>query len=706
MNWTPELRAFVAQHLNDDTDRLLLSSHRYPDVDVREAVEQICARRQIRYKLPEWYALEDLVLGGRVPAEQCSSEQTARYKRNLVVGESLCDLTGGMGVDFYYMSQGLKQAIYTERQPHLVEAIEHNLQVLYAHQDAPAFTFRLGDGRELPLSDVDTLYLDPARRANDGSRVYDIADCEPNVVVWQEDLLRHCRKLIVKLSPMVDISSALQQLSAVTDVHIVAVKNECKEVLVEMQGKLGVPSLENLTAERVAIHCIDYRTSDVVKYDFQYGDEPQAVASILQGGSVKYLYEPDVTLMKAAPFKRVCQDFPVQKLDVNSHFYASEVLLPGFPGRAFEVEEVLPFSSKLLKSLKRDIPQANVSARNFPLTADQLRSRAGIRDGGSIYLVATTIRDLGAVLLRCHKALLTLLLVCLFLFPTSDVWARKKRNKMQEVPLTAALAGIVDQSPYLWNQGKEFVFMNEQMSPLLLPEEGGASADSVGLKGGIWTFDAIVSEEDWMGQQKMMLRFLAPSGKAYRFNTERVMSQRIDTTYHPAIGVLQPLEIFEKVDSVLRARTLYILINDERILGNNDRPIEKFVPVTIDSITVGTELAPIHVWFTEKEAHVSFLSSLPDSRENRTSTPLDRYLSFSDPYLQHPDITKHNWQLIQKSQVEIGMTLEEVRLSIGRPLRFERYTSKSGLVERWYYPNSRILEFWDGHFRRIGREKR
>ncbi|MDO4497938.1 MAG: hypothetical protein Q4B58_08960, partial [Bacteroidales bacterium] len=668
--------------------------------DVRAAVEQISARRQLKTKLPEWFANGDVVMGGRIPAEQCSSEQTAQYKRQLVVGESLCDLTGGMGVDFYYMSKGLKRAVYTERQPHLVEAIEHNLNALYGDAVKPEFELRLGDGRELPLPDVDTLYLDPARRAGDGSRLYDIAECEPNVVEWQEELKQHCRKLVVKLSPMVDISRTLQQLTDVTDVHVVALRNECKEVLVEMTGKLSMP-LDN---SNIRMHCIDYRSNDVVKYEYDYETENEASAKLLHNNQFSSLYEPDVTLLKAGAFKCVCADFDVEKVDVNSHFYVSDELKSSFPGRVFEVEEVISFSSKMLKNMKNKLPKANISARNFPLTADQLRAKTGIKDGGSVYLIATLVASLGNVIMKCRKVVCVLLLFLMAVVSATPSFARKKNKEAKTSETIETLLQATDEeSPFLWPRGKSFIYLNESLSPVLSPELPLQDVDTLKLKGSIWNFDAIVSEEDWMGQQQMQLRFIAPSGNAFRFNTGKLLTQQVDTTYRPVLGVLQPLERIERVDGLLRARSLYILINDERVIGSEDLDLEKFVPVLIDSVTIGTEEAPLRVWFTQGEMHASFLTSIQGMREKTTSTTIDRFLSIEDPYLRYSHITKENWNLIKKNQIRQGMTTEEVRLSLGRPLRFEKVNTKAGLIERWYYSNSRVLEFWDNKFMRQGR---
>ena len=401
MNWTPELRDFIQRHLNDDTATLLLQAHalggsrHVAREQVEFAVEQIEARKRLKTKLPQWYACPDLIMGGRVPAEQCSSEQTARYKRSIIEGESLCDMTGGMGVDFWYMTEGMSRAIYTERQSHLCEAARHNFQVL---QDGrhPEVEVRCGDGRELPIPSVDVIYLDPARRAGDGSRVYAIEDCEPNIIEWQDELLRHAKTLLVKLSPMVDITDALRKLHYVTDVYIVGVRNECKEVLVKAHA-LG----DSLHAESVQVHGIDFWSDRTIEYTFSFSDEKEVIVS--DEGVGRYLYEPDVTLMKAQAFASLCQRFPIRQLDYETHLMTSDTLIPDFPGRTFEVLECIPFSSKTLKRLKRQLPQANIATRNFPLTADQLRHRTGIRDGGDIYLFGAKVKDMGEQLLLCRK---------------------------------------------------------------------------------------------------------------------------------------------------------------------------------------------------------------------------------------------------------------------------------------------------------------
>lgn len=406
-------RDFIATHINDDTTRLLLSANRYQGVDVPYCVEQIEARRLLRTKLPEWYACPDLVMSGRVPAEQCSSEQTARYKKRLLPSgcRSLCDLTGGMGVDFYYMSQGLERGIYCERQHQLCEAARHNFEVL----GLTGCEVREGVSDLANVPDVDVIYLDPARRSSDGGRVFEISECEPDIVSWQDTLLEHCQLLITKVSPMADIQRSLTRLHNVTDVHVVAVKNECKEVLFVQRGKRFVDTIETQQDDNVIkpqIHCIDFVTGSEISFSFsdsELGNNNVRLAS----GIGKYLYEPDVTIMKTLAFGVLSDRYVgLGAFARDTHLFTSDEDIPDFPGRRFVVDEIIPFSSKTVKSIGKSLqsivggkgtPQANVATRNFPLTPEELRKRAGVRDGGDIYLFGALHNELGNVVVRCHK---------------------------------------------------------------------------------------------------------------------------------------------------------------------------------------------------------------------------------------------------------------------------------------------------------------
>lgn len=401
MNWTPQIRDFIAAHQNDDTVKLLFAAHRFPEFDMTFVVEQIEARKRLRTKLPEWYANPDLIMSGRIPAEQCSSEQTARFKRSVMGDDvhSLCDMTGGMGVDFWYMSRGLEYAIYTERQEALCFAARHNFEVLSAAEMAKdpiaqktIIEVREGYSTEMPVPDVDVIYLDPARRSIDGSRIYEIEDCEPNVIAWQDILLQHCRRLIVKVSPMADISRTIARMKYVSDIYVVSVRNECKELLI----------IQQKDAASVKVHCVDFLPQRTVSFDYDlssiYLQKYEGTTEVS-----RYFYEPDVSIMKAQAFEPLMSRYSVFTLDKDSHYFMSDELIEDFPGRIFEIDEIIEVSSRLLKQLKRIVSQANIATRNFPLSPEELKKKTGIRDGGEVYLFGTTHREKGNVLIRCHK---------------------------------------------------------------------------------------------------------------------------------------------------------------------------------------------------------------------------------------------------------------------------------------------------------------
>lgn len=258
------------------------------------------------------------------------------------------------------------------------------------------------------------MYLDPARRGGDGSRVYAIEDCEPNVVAWQDELLRHARTVVVKLSPMVDVTDVLRRMKNVTEIHILAVKNECKEILVKQQAEAPI-SCDGQSLPRgekshdCLVVCVDFFPSYTTKYSFPFtADGAGSCPAVTSKGVMKYLYEPDVTLMKAQAWNDLCSRFPVCQLDHDTRLMTSDNLIEDFPGRIFAVEEAMPFSSKVAKRLKRLIPQANIATRNFILTADELRRRTGIKDGGEVYLFGAKVNNFNYMLLKCRKILLPL----------------------------------------------------------------------------------------------------------------------------------------------------------------------------------------------------------------------------------------------------------------------------------------------------------
>lgn len=394
MKTISSLQDFVREHAADDPVRLLLAASRYPDIDVPFAVEQIMARRQVRDKLPAWYANDSLLFPSKIAAEQCSSEQTAHYKQQLVEeADHLCDLTGGLGVDTYFFSRKVRRVTYIERFAAYCDVARHNFSVLEAGNievcegDSATWLDR--------LEDVTAFYIDPARRGDGNKRVFALSDCEPDLPALLPALFQKAPRVIAKLSPMADIRQTLALLPQTVTVHVVAVRNECKELLFVMErDAVGVEPV---------IHCVNPGAEAAPVFSFTLSDEQTAEVRLADGVK-SYLYEPDTSILKAGAFKQVGLYYGVDKLAVSSHLYTADECMPDFPGRVFHVEEVFSFTGRLCKEIAKTCPQANITVRNFPLSVDELRKRTHIADGGDRYLFATTLADEEKVLIRCTKA--------------------------------------------------------------------------------------------------------------------------------------------------------------------------------------------------------------------------------------------------------------------------------------------------------------
>ena len=382
-------KKFIREHLNDDVPTLAMKKAPV-GTDVSLALRQIEARQLLLKKVPEWSLNDALLFPARLSIEQCSSEATARYKAALLHGDTLVDLTGGLGIDTFYLSQGFRQTHYVERQEALCALARHNFAVL----EAPIEVHHASAEEYLKTGlSVDCIYLDPARRDAHGRKTVGIGDCTPNVAEMQDLLLQKAPIVMVKLSPMLDVSKALDELHAVSDVHVVAVNNECKELVFILQrGFSGEPTL----------HCANLLTTQPT-LSFTLAQEHDSVLQ-LADAPMRYLYEPNAALMKAGAYKRVAERFGVLKLHKNSHLYTSETLVSDFPGRLFWVEAWADYSKKLKSSLLADVDKANLAVRNFPLSVDELRKTLKISEGGDVYLFATTLRDGRKVIIKTKKS--------------------------------------------------------------------------------------------------------------------------------------------------------------------------------------------------------------------------------------------------------------------------------------------------------------
>lgn len=371
---------YMREHAEKEAAELLLGASRFPQLDVPALVLQMEARKKAQYKLPGWYGRTDLLFPPKLSMEQCSSELTAGFKATLMQGEHLVDLTGGMGIDTVAWAQVFKRVTYVENSELLCDLARHNFPrmgrqgVEIRQEEAESFVNGLS-------ASVDAFYVDPARR-KEGAKVFHWEDCSPDMTKLLPHLLTKAPKVLIKASPMLDLQLGIESLKKVTEVHVLAVDNDCKEVLF-----LCSP----VTPLEPRIYC--HRAEKNVwqkPFDFTFSEEVKA--EINYSAPQKYLYEPFVDILKAGAFRAVGHYFGVHKLHPHSHLYTSEHLVSDFPGRRFKIIEVLSYDRKALSMALKD-GKANITVRNFPEGVDQIRKKTGLKDGGSAYLFATTLQD-------------------------------------------------------------------------------------------------------------------------------------------------------------------------------------------------------------------------------------------------------------------------------------------------------------------------
>ena len=392
MQISPETLLFIEENARADVRSLALQAKKYPQVDMAMAVVQIAGRQIAEAKVPSWYRTEGLLYPKHLSMEQCSSEVTASYKAGLVEGEIFADLTGGFGIDCSFLSRKFKKADYVERQAELCELAEHNFPLLGLDIDV-----HNEDGVEYlkQMQPVDCLFLDPARRDGHGGKTVAISDCEPDVSALEDLLVEKARTVMVKLSPMLDLSLALNTLKHVREAHVVSVNNECKELLLILQ-KASASSC-------VSIHC-EHILNTCEHQHFVFTQEQERTSECPLANDVEaYLYEPNASILKAGAYRSLAQSYPVKKLHPSSHLYVSSHLIEDFPGRRFHVEEVSGFGKKELKPFLQGMEKANLTIRNFPSSVADLRKRLKLKEGGDIYLFATTLADESKVLIKCRK---------------------------------------------------------------------------------------------------------------------------------------------------------------------------------------------------------------------------------------------------------------------------------------------------------------
>jgi hypothetical protein len=367
---------------------VLLKKSGFDTVSTKELAEQIEAKNKCKYKLPSWYKTKNIYYPNKLNIEQCSSEFTAEYKAQIVDGKSLVDLTGGFGIDSFYFSKKIDQVFHCEINENLSEIAAHNFDV-----------FGVKNTRVIPLDGLDFLrnsnevydwiYVDPSRRSISKGKVFLLSDCTPDIIAHLELLFKKSKNILLKTSPLLDISSGIKQLKNIKEIHVVAVNNEVKELLWVLQGGF---------ANEVRVKTINLKKGLKETYDFTWSEEKRTSLTFTKPQN--FLYEPNTSILKAGGFKLIAKDFKVGKLNLHSHLYTSEELVK-FPGRSFKIESVIDYNKKELKKLSNT--KANITVRNFPESVQKIRKRFKIKDGGEDYLFFTTINNNQFKVIKCAR---------------------------------------------------------------------------------------------------------------------------------------------------------------------------------------------------------------------------------------------------------------------------------------------------------------
>lgn len=384
----PEVQQFIADNLKSDITKLILKGSPFIEISAQELANQIVAKKKSEHKLPTWFSTENIYYPAKISIEQTSSEITANYKSNLVKGDSIIDITGGFGVDCYYFSKQFKNVFHCEINDELSTIVKHNYQQLNV-KNCTTFS---GDGIDFLKNTnqtFDCIYIDPSRRNDVKGKVFLLKDCLPNVPENIDFLFTKTNQILLKNSPILDISSAISELKFVKEIHVIAIKNEVKEVLF---------LLEKNYDKAIRIKTINIINEDSQELEFDFNEEVTSNYS----EPLTYLYEPNAAILKSGAFHQISAQLKLFKIHQHSHLYTSENLI-NFPGRCFKINTVLNYDKKKIKKLVSE-KKANITTRNFPKTVAQIRKETNLNDGGNTYLFFTTDVQNKLICILCSKS--------------------------------------------------------------------------------------------------------------------------------------------------------------------------------------------------------------------------------------------------------------------------------------------------------------
>jgi len=384
--YSTEAQDFILKNLKSDITKLVLKGSPFSSISTSELIEQIESKKKCEKKLPTWFQTKNIYYPNKLNIEQTSSEATATYKSELINGDTIIDITGGYGVDCHAFSKQFKTVTHCELNSTLSDIVQHNIQQL-GLKNIQQYK---GDGIEYILKNstkYDWIYVDPSRRNDAKGKVFLLEDCLPNVPLHLDGLLEKSHNILIKNSPLLDITSCVNELKFVKEVFIIALYNEVKEVLIhvekEYKGKIKINAahLEKTTHN----------------FSFVYQQQYNVELSL----PLQYLYEPNSAILKSGGFEAVCEIYNLNKLHKHSHLYTSNSLID-FPGRRFKIIEILPYNKKkILKHLPNK--KANITTRNFKESVATIRKKTGIKEGGNIYLFFTTNHKGEQIILLCER---------------------------------------------------------------------------------------------------------------------------------------------------------------------------------------------------------------------------------------------------------------------------------------------------------------
>ncbi|MEI6866788.1 class I SAM-dependent methyltransferase [Flavicella sp.] len=383
-----EVQCFIQENLKNNLNNLVLKGSPFPEVSTQELAQQIEGKQKAKKKLPLWFKTENIYYPKKLNLEQTSSESTALYKAKLIFGESIIDLTGGFGIDCTFFSEFFKEVHHCEMNSELSDIVTSNCQRL----NIKNIITHKGDSLKVIKNlnkKFDWIYIDPSRRNDIKGKVFLLNDCLPNVPNNLDAFFEYSDQILIKISPILDITSTINELKFVKEIHIIALENEVKELLF---------ILEKGYADTIIINTINILKEKKQSFCFEYGSTQQGRYGLAEN----YLYEPNAAIMKSGGFQEVSSQLNLAKLHQHSHLYTSTELYKDFPGRIFKIDAVLNYDKKKIMKLLPD-KKANITTRNFPETVAQIRKKTKIKDGGNIYLFFTTNIENNKKVLACSK---------------------------------------------------------------------------------------------------------------------------------------------------------------------------------------------------------------------------------------------------------------------------------------------------------------